>query len=449
MIKFPQLFITKVFALLLAFLLLHGPAVHSQPENGRGSAGEIKDSFTAALKEYQSGAVKQAAEKLEKILNASGQGEAETRAKVLLLLGICYEKLIQGDKARKYYSGLKEMLAKGVIRQVPSLPGIDPASFSIYREIFSEESFFSFKEPVAVAEVIKNNVVHAPRKSSEEKKKEKKKKKFPYLLVIGTVVVIGTAAVLLFAGRKGDNKPPFPEIEWVHIPAGDFLMGDNFVEGEADEQPVHNVYLDEYYISKYEISSEQYNWFCEDTGRTCPLQGNAVRNAYVGESNFPVIRVSRFDAQAFCDWLSQREGKKIKLPTEAQWEKAARGTDQRRYPWGSASPDCGIANYLGCTGYEGYPSSIDRVDNYPFGKSPYGVYNMAGNVWEWCRDRYSDSYYLVSPKKNPSGPGDGAYYVMRGGSIATATDQLRSANRDHKSPHHAQHDVGFRVVIEK
>ncbi|TES92891.1 MAG: hypothetical protein E3J87_03715 [Candidatus Cloacimonadota bacterium] len=166
----------------------------------------------------------------------------------------------------------------------------------------------------------------------------------------------------------------FPEIEWVQVPAGYFEMGDNFNEGAGHELPVHTVYLDTYYMSKYEVTFEQYDAFCDVTGRSKPSDYDW------GRGDRPVIWVSWNDTKAFCDWLSARTGENIHLPTEAQWEKAARGTDQRRFPWGDRSPDSSLANY-GENNMKTMP-----VGSYPLGVSPYGIHDMAGNVHEWCSD---------------------------------------------------------------
>jgi formylglycine-generating enzyme required for sulfatase activity len=218
-------------------------------------------------------------------------------------------------------------------------------------------------------------------------------------------------------------------------------MGDNFDEGDADELPVHEVYLGQYYISKYEISNEQYGYFCQETGRAFnPALGNG----------YPVHNVSWHDAKAFCNWLSQKTGEKIDLPTEAQWEKAARGTDQRRYPWDTDFVGCYYAAYFGCGSSGDQPGDLATVYGVPGfeGRSFYNVYHMAGNVSEWCRDRYSSSYYSNSPVDNPQGPAAGSYRVIRGGSIASSVFEIRSANRDFKNPDYAGKEQGFRIVRE-
>lgn len=227
-------------------------------------------------------------------------------------------------------------------------------------------------------------------------------------------------------------------IEWIKIPAGEFKMGDNFKEGYPHERPVHEVYLDEYYISKYEVTFDQYDKFCEETGRT------KADDRGFGRVSRPVIRVSWEDGKAFCDWLSQKTGKNIHLPTEAQWEKAARGTDQRRYPWGNFAPKCNLANYQDCGLNKTQP-----VGSYPAGVSPYGVHDMSGNVWEYCQDWFSENYYSISPRNNPQGPSSGVKRVLRGGGWMDISSFLRSASRHYTRLSYPEDHKGIRLCYEK
>ncbi len=226
-------------------------------------------------------------------------------------------------------------------------------------------------------------------------------------------------------------------VEWVDIPEGSFLMGDNFNEGQPDEQPVHEVNLDGYYISKYEVTFEQYDTFCEETGRTKPSDQGWGRNER------PVITVTWHDAKEFCEWVSEKLGEDIHLPTEAQWEKAARGTDQRRYPWGNSEPDSTRANY-GENENKTMP-----VGSYSAGKSFYGVHDMAGNVWEFCQDWYDPDYYKYSPRDNPQGPSNGSDRVIRGGCWWSKWYHIRSALRSYKHPSSIGTKNGFRICKEK
>jgi formylglycine-generating enzyme required for sulfatase activity len=243
----------------------------------------------------------------------------------------------------------------------------------------------------------------------------------------GSITVAGKTHTLKQSGS-------IPSIEWINIPAGNFQMGDNFGEGYGNEIPVHTVYLDAYKISKYEVTFDQYDAFCDATGRRKPIDYGW------GRGNRPVMDVSWLDAKAFCDWMSQKTGKNIHLPTEAQWEKAARGTDQRRYPWGNTSPTCGNVNYNYCQ------VKTMPVGSYPSGVSFYGVHDMAGNVYEWCADWYSSSYYSISPGSNPSGPPGGFYKVLRGGYFLSDAENLRAARRHLAPPYDRSNGIGFHLA---
>jgi formylglycine-generating enzyme required for sulfatase activity len=431
MTKIHKLFISKIFALLLTVLLFHGPYPY-------GSAGtdadmSIDERFSAALKDYQGGFYEAAAEKFEQILPLIPNGEPELKAKACFALGACYEKSGKKEKAATYYRQLKTMSDNGQIDEVPAVPGIDPESLPGYRKFFAETSLVQFDRPVAVSEIMNNNVVHAPRKSIDQKAKEKRRKKFPWLIAIGAVVIIGTAAVLLLT-QKGKDKPlDLPEIEWVKIPAGEFLMGDNYKEGDVDELPVHRVNLSEYHISEFEITCSQYAKFCKATVREWPYNFSHTWDE-------PVTAVPWNEAKAFCDWLSKETGEKIDLPTEAQWEKAARGGKQYRYPWGNDPLDRSLVNYD--------MNLSEPVGSYSGDVSPYGLFDMGGNAAEWCRDWYGASYYSTSPGQNPIGPASGSFRVIRGGDYSSGIAGTRTAKRRFKAPIYIASSLGFRIVKE-
>ena len=193
----------------------------------------------------------------------------------------------------------------------------------------------------------------------------------------------------------------------VFVLPGEFLMG-SVKAGDADEQPQHSVYLDAFWIDKYEVTNAQYKR-CVDAGRcSMPLSTKSeTRELYYGNpqyENYPVVAVSWNDAKTFCESVGKR------LPTEAEWEKAARGTDARVYPWGNQF-DKTRAN-VG----EGSQGDTTAVGSYPTGASPYGIMDLAGNVWEWVQDWYDPNYYRTSPRNNPMGPSSGTYRTIRGGS---------------------------------
>ena len=225
-------------------------------------------------------------------------------------------------------------------------------------------------------------------------------------------------------------------VTMMFVPAGAFSMGSE--NGSDDEKPIHSVMLDAYYIDKFEVSNAAYGR-CVDAG-VCnpPKQSKSyTRAAYYGNPEFdeyPVIYVDWNMANAYCEWRGDR------LPTEAEWEKAARGLDGRTYPWGE-SIDCDKANYQNsCVG------DTAKVGSYLDGVSPYGLYDMAGNVWEWVADWYDSGYYSNSPSSNPLGPSSGQYRVLRGGSWGNYDCDARSANRYDYSPDYINYVVGFRCA---
>jgi formylglycine-generating enzyme required for sulfatase activity len=211
------------------------------------------------------------------------------------------------------------------------------------------------------------------------------------------------------------------------VPAGTFTMGSD--EGKSDEQPIHDVYLDAYYMDTYEVTNALYK-ACVDAGM-CDLPINTVRYKNLRYENHPVVFIEWYMAKSYCEWRGAQ------LSTEAQWEKAARGTDERTYPWGEGI-DQTFANYGDNVG------DTTPVGSYENGKSPYGLYDMAGNVWEWVGDWYSATYYQVSPLENPMGPNSGQYHVQRGGPWDYYIDSVRSASRSWGYQGMTAPDIGFR-----
>lgn len=236
---------------------------------------------------------------------------------------------------------------------------------------------------------------------------------------------------------------PLPEIDskgavMVLVPAGDFTMGSN--TGDPDEKPSHTVSLDAYYIDKFEVTNALYK-VCVDDGK-CEAPkfdyffSTSPNRKYFGNPDYdryPVVYVDWNMAKAYCEWRG------VRLPTEAEWEKAARGdTDTGIYPWGRTAPACQLANFQNCEGRTG------PVGDYEDGKSQYGVYDMAGNVWEWVADWYAQDYYGKSPSANPPGNRLGQSRVLRGGSW-TKYD-IRISNRLPYDPNSTNFDIGFRCV---
>ena len=234
----------------------------------------------------------------------------------------------------------------------------------------------------------------------------------------------------------------------VMIPAGPFTMGSN--DGPHNERPAHTVTLDAYYIDRYEVTLSLYRKFLEEGNHDAPPTWDAEAATSVGDR--PAIGMRWESAAAYCRWAGKR------LPTEAEWEKAARGTDGRRYPWGEMQPFVDIANYnrgmwvseavtlMAVTG--GLEGMSVRHGLKEGGKSPFGVSHMAGNAAEWVADWYERDYYHKSPGRNPSGPMTGEKRVLRGGSWADVPSALRATARFSAEPNFEDRTVGFRCATD-
>ena len=220
------------------------------------------------------------------------------------------------------------------------------------------------------------------------------------------------------------------------VPAGEFLMGSQTDEGGNGEDPLHRVYLDAFFVDVYEVTVALFARFLEATGQAPPDKWEEADPAVDG--NRPVIGVTWYDADAYCRWSGKR------LPTEAEWEKAARGTDGRPYPWGEEPPTERHANF-GTPFWDGY-ATLAAVGSYEMGKSPYGVYDMVGNVWEWVADWYDGAYYRNSPHQNPQGPSDGLLKVVRGASWFSQPQVTRAAFRGLGVRRHWDNKTGFRCA---
>ncbi len=259
--------------------------------------------------------------------------------------------------------------------------------------------------------------------------------------------------------------------DYLFVPAGAFMMGDTHGDGESRERPAHRVELDAYYIGKFEITNAAWRAFRDDPGYDDPAfwpdgrvtpknqvpywtQPSNHGGATPGSDDYPVLGVNWDGATAYCRWLSAKTGKRYRLPTEAEWEKAARGTDGRRFPWGDTI-DRAHANYAGAQTYDTglpvghYDGSVRGELQTRTNASPYGAFDMAGNVMEWCADWYDREYYASSPRKNPKGPERGAYRVVRGGTFFVEPFDLRTYARSAAWPSFQAHRmIGFRAVRE-
>ena len=227
--------------------------------------------------------------------------------------------------------------------------------------------------------------------------------------------------------------------EMVLIPAGEFIMGSE--EGFNDEKPVHTVYLDGYYIDRLETTNAEYQRCVEAGACEPPHRGDCdvpdtlawliyYPNYYENPeyADHPVICLNWYHAVDYCEWRGAR------LPTEAEWEKAARGPDGQLYPWGDEPPSPEKLNFLWPeVTFEQRPLYRPAaVGSYPAGASPYGVHDMLGNVYEWVQDVYAPHYYSVSPYENPTGPteDEGSWRIARGGSFWNQAYRTRAANRN-------------------
>ena len=316
-------------------------------------------------------------------------------------------------------------------------------------------------------------------------------------------------------------------IPLIYVPSDTFTMGarddgDDGTYRYSDELPRHEVTLSAYYIGKYEITNEQYcevlNWakgmgYLENSGGGSYTGGNVYKNGYIllyvdsycqivysdgsftwkyrdgySMENHPVVVVSWYGSVAFCNWLSEKEGKTpaynlstwelvnkngggYRLPTEAEWERAAAWDGSKHWIYGYTSDngnnrnrynhydDLGGTGYVNPLGLSDYPYTspvgwFNGVNISPNGSvqtinspSPVGCYDMSGNVWEWCHDWYSSTYYNGGAMIDPNGPASGSYLVLRGGGWDYSAQSCRSADRSDYDPTYADYDIGFRVAL--
>jgi formylglycine-generating enzyme required for sulfatase activity len=258
------------------------------------------------------------------------------------------------------------------------------------------------------------------------------------LLKVVPVAVLGALAIGVgawyFAHRglavERDGKDGAPAML---VPAGKFVMGDD------ESSPRREIFVGPFYMDRFEVTVARYAKFLEGTGaefvpdlwETLPANG-------AGE--LPVIGISWTEANAYCHWVGRR------LPTEAEWEKAARGTDARLYPWGGASPTTELANYQN-TAPDAYDGGLSPVGKHAAGKSPYGVEDLGGNAAEWVADWHSDSF-KTDDLYNPQGPPEGERKVIRGGGRYDRAERLLTAARQYASPETRGEDIGFRCASD-
>ena len=245
------------------------------------------------------------------------------------------------------------------------------------------------------------------------------------------------------APAMGEDPPAtlFTEIDqtlMVHVPAGEFLMGTSAADVEIykeifplrrstafdDERPQRTVFLDAFYIDQLEVTNTRYKTFLAETGYE---PGFYLDRPPYNEPDLPAAVLDWEDAVAYADWAGKR------LPTEAEWEKAARGADGRFWPWGDVFDHKKLSGNDGTGLEDGYRETAP-VGRFPAGASPFGALDMAGNLWEWVADWYDPEYYLRAPNENPQGPDSGDGHVLRGGGWAESFDGTRCPNRQGGNP---------------
>ncbi|HEY9075746.1 MAG TPA: SUMF1/EgtB/PvdO family nonheme iron enzyme [Anaerolineaceae bacterium] len=270
--------------------------------------------------------------------------------------------------------------------------------------------------------------------------------------------------------KKGETwVSPADGATLVCVPEGSFLMGSNAYDADDDAKPAHTVALDAYWIDQAEVTNSQFEAFVNATGYLTEAQKgvtsyyyNQARKAWekesgaswkmpkgpgsnlAGRADFPVVLMSWQDADTYCRSVGRR------LPTEAEWEKAARGTDARKYPWGDEFPNCTLANFnkTGTTGGTDYcVGDVLKVGSLPRGSSPYGAWDMVGNVSEWVADWYSSTYYKSSPVQNPKGPSSGRGHIYRGGNWSFGSVHMLVYRRMYLEMNVIYDFMGFRCAV--
>ena len=222
----------------------------------------------------------------------------------------------------------------------------------------------------------------------------------------------------------------------VPIPAGSFLMGCD--TGQDNEKPVHRVWIDEFQLAARQVSNAEYACFAHDTRCQPPPFWNDPAFSHPDQ---PVVGVSWHEAVRYCEWLSTRAGRRFRLPTEAEWERAARGgRESALYPWGDAAPQS-LPGYA--SRWKSGPEPAGSGD-----PNTFGLFHMCDNVHEWCSDWYAPDYYAASPERNPSGPETGERRASRGGSWRHHIKMSRCAARSSIPPEFRYADYGFRVACD-
>ena len=287
----------------------------------------------------------------------------------------------------------------------------------------------------------------------------------PNTYIFGEKEIIKAPVTITFTTvtnrQNGDIIKDLPWLEMVYVEGGTFKMGSE--EGDSDEKPIHEVSVNNYYIGMYEVTVAQFKRFIDATSYQTDAEKDGDSYIWNGsewekkaginweydtqgnrrpesEYQHPVIHVSWNDCKAFCNWLSKETGEDYRLPTEAEWEYVARGGNKSKgYNYSGSNSLDELAWYNGNSGSKTH-SVGDKESN------ELGIYDISGNVWEWCSDWYGADYYGKSPKENPQGPENGEYRVVRGGSWGNSDNSCRVAGRNSVNPNSRVNDLGFRLV---
>jgi formylglycine-generating enzyme len=236
------------------------------------------------------------------------------------------------------------------------------------------------------------------------------------------------------AHRDSALDAGFTEPEVVHIPEGWFLMGSE--TGQDNERPVHRVWIDAFELAVCQVTNADYGRFMAATSHRKPLHWDDPDFSHPQQ---PVVASSWFEAAAYCAWISRVTGRRYRLPTEAEWERAARGgLEQKLYPWGDEPPES-LTDYA--SRWKTGPEPVGHAE-----RNAYGLCDIGANVHEWCLDFFSAEYYAVSPERNPQGPPQGKRRASRGGSWRHYTKVSRCAGRSSIPPEFQYADYGFRVA---
>ena len=263
--------------------------------------------------------------------------------------------------------------------------------------------------------------------------------KYILIAILTVSVVLGLNNIQAEAIPESYEQMKRDSVEMVHIKADKFLMGSKLDEGRPDERPQRNIFLNGYSIDMHEVSNQRYLYFIQKTERKEPPNSysDGLLSKEPGIKNLPVVQVTWYDAVDYCRWTGKR------LPTEAEWEKAARGKHGNTYPWGSELMSNKSVNFD--KDWEGI-KTLWPVDGYPESSSVYGIKNMSGNVREWVSDWYAPDYYQNAPTKNPPGPQTGILKVIKGGSWHSFKSDIRPASRGKGGFALKTDGIGFRCA---